>query len=394
MAHAFPLLCWPYKKKISLKVPRVIIGGGVAGATAAILLARANKQVLLIEREQTTRPKICGEFISCAAYDYLSILGIDLIKLGALPITTLRIASGHRVVTAELPFTGWSLSRDKLDEALLQHAAMLGADVRRGLTVRSLQNKLYPLLVVDGLGEIEADTVFMANGKHDLRGAARPTKSEHNLIGFKSYFTLTDKMANALDKQIELFLFAGGYAGLQLVGDKRANLSLLVSQTRFTEAEQNWLQLLDQISAENTLLGSYLSEAVPETDRPLAIFRLPFGFRHQPDGVPNVFRLGDQMACLPSFAGDGISIALHSAFHAVEAYLIGAHADIYHARLRRDLASQFLWGKFLSQLIKTPIGSSFFMTTLSFLPSVMPVLARITRLSSHIQSRAYNMEVF
>lgn len=339
-----------------MREPLVIVGGGVAGATAGILLARAGRRVLLIERERMARTKVCGEFLSCAAYDYLCGLGLDPAALGALPINALRLASGQMQVAVALPFTGWSLPRDVLDEALLQRAAEAGADIRRGIMVRTLRNAECPRLAIDGLGEIEADAVFLASGKHDLRGVGRSTHGVHDLIGLKSYFNLTHDAAQALNNHIELFLFAGGYAGLQLVSPNRANLSLLVSQSRFAAARQDWFMLLDEIRAENAMLGSRLSDALPETDQPRTIFRLPFGFRHRPDGNPHIFRLGDQMACMPSFAGDGMSIALHSAVRATETYLAGDHADGYHAAMRRDLTSQFRWGRILSCLISTGIG--------------------------------------
>ncbi|MDY0870702.1 NAD(P)/FAD-dependent oxidoreductase [Dongia rigui] len=363
-----------------MRVPLVIVGGGVAGAAAAALLARAGQQVTLLERERTAKPKVCGEFLSCAAHDHLVALGLDPAGLGALPISHLRLAAGGRQITAPLPFTGWSLARDVLDEALLQRATALGADIRRGVVVRSLEGGDRPRLIVDMMGEIEAGAVFLATGKHDLRHAARPVTGADDLIGLKTYFHLIRSEAQALKGHIELVLFDGGYAGLQLVGADRANLSLLVSRQRFAAADNDWFRLLGEICTENALLGTRLEHALPETDRPLAIFRLPFGFRHRPDGQAHLFRLGDQMACMPSFAGDGMSIALHSAARAAQAYLAGAHADAYHARMRRELRTQFLWGRLLSQLTGTHAGRALFMGAATTLPAMMPALARLTRL--------------
>lgn len=363
-----------------MRLPLVIAGGGVAGGAAAVLLARTGQRVMLLERERAPKPKVCGEFLSCAAYDHLVRLGLDPAALGALPINRLRLAAGIRQVATPLPFTGWSLPRDVLDEALLQRAMALGADVQRGCMVRSLEGGERPRLIVDGKGEIEAGAIFLATGKHDLRSNPRPVTGAADLIGLKAYLHLTRSEALALGGHIELNLFDGGYAGLQLVGDHRANLSLLVSQARFAATGNDWFRLLDEICAENALLGTRLAHALPETDRPLAIFRLPFGFRHRPDGQAHLFRLGDQMACMPSFAGDGMSIALHSAARATEAYLGGSHADAYHARMRRDLRTQFIWGRLLSRAIGTQAGRAIFMGTAAVLPAMMPALARLTRL--------------
>lgn len=363
-----------------MRTPLVIVGGGVAGGAAAVLLARAGQQVMLLERERAPKPKVCGEFLSCAAYDHLVALGLEPAALGALPISRLRLSAGTRQVAATLPFTGWSLPRDVLDEALLQRASALGADIRRGCVVRTLDGGERPRLTVDGKGEMEAGAVFLASGKHDLRGVAREIAAADDLIGLKAYFHLTGSEAQALEGRIELGLFDGGYAGLQLVGRYRANLSLLVRQERFAATGNDWFRLLDDVCRENTLLGTRLAHALPETDRPLAIFRLPFGFRHRPDGQAHLFRLGDQMACMPSFAGDGMSIALHSAARATQAYLAGDHADTYHAHMRRDLRTQFIWGRLLSQVIGTRSGRALFMAAAAALPTMMPALAHLTRL--------------
>src|SRR5436305_14411939 len=54
----------------------LIIGGGPAGATAAILLAEAGWSVALIERKQFPRRKVCGEYLSATNWPLLSRLGI------------------------------------------------------------------------------------------------------------------------------------------------------------------------------------------------------------------------------------------------------------------------------------------------------------------------------
>ncbi len=54
---------------------------------------------------------------------------------------------------------------------------------------------------------------------------------------------------------------------------------------------------------------------------------------HKPgsDEPAGLYRLGDQMAVTPSFSGDGMSIALHTAFAAVETHLAGEDALAYHS---------------------------------------------------------------
>ncbi|WP_310475146.1 FAD-dependent monooxygenase, partial [Sandarakinorhabdus sp.] len=84
--------------------PPLIVGGGLAGAAAAIDLARAGLPPLLLEREAYAHDKICGEFLSGEAVKALAGLGVDARALGAVPITRVEINAGHRQAAAALPF--------------------------------------------------------------------------------------------------------------------------------------------------------------------------------------------------------------------------------------------------------------------------------------------------
>ena len=100
----------------------VIVGGGLAGASAACILADAGCPTLLIERDAEPRHKVCGEFLSIEAQTYLADLGLDLDRLGASRISRIRLAHGRSTTEADLPFLARGLSRRILDEALLRQA--------------------------------------------------------------------------------------------------------------------------------------------------------------------------------------------------------------------------------------------------------------------------------
>src|ERR1700741_198927 len=97
----------------------VVIGGGPAGAMAALCLARARRDVVLLEREKSPHHKVCGEFLSREAVAYLTQAGVNAIALGAASIDKVRLDIAGRDAVAELPFTALSLSRRTMDEALL-----------------------------------------------------------------------------------------------------------------------------------------------------------------------------------------------------------------------------------------------------------------------------------
>ena len=154
----------------------LILGGGVAGCAASIALARRGRNVTLIEREPTPRHKVCGEFLSGEALEDLEALGIAVGALGAVPIDYVRLAAARRAAEAPLPFPAASLTRKALDTALIAEAITAGVRVIRGRSVQSLNRSttnVWQATLDDGTTQ-EAPTAFLATGKHDLHGHARP----------------------------------------------------------------------------------------------------------------------------------------------------------------------------------------------------------------------------
>ena len=86
----------------------------------------------LIERELTSRHKVCGEFLSGEALEDLSALGIDVVSLGAVPIDRVRLAASSRAAEAPLPFPAASLTRKALDTALISRGHLRRSPRRAG----------------------------------------------------------------------------------------------------------------------------------------------------------------------------------------------------------------------------------------------------------------------
>ncbi len=364
----------------------VVIGGGLAGAAAATRLARAGREVVLLEREAGPVDKVCGEFLSREAGLYLTSLGLDLGALGAVPIEAVRLAMRGRVAAVKLPFPAWSLSRRVLDEALLGRAAAAGATIRRGQRARELarSGESFCVRLEDG-ATIEAHTAFLATGKHDLRGVRRPPGLQDDLLAFKIYYRLASDQAKELSRHVDLVLFEGGYAGLQPVEGGRENLCLLVRRRRFAALGQRWENLLSAICAESPHLDARLRCAEACWARPLSLSAIPYG--HVQRSVDGLFRLGDQAAVIPSFSGDGMSIALHSAELAVQTYLAGRGADVFQRRLSRDVAGQVLLATGLSHALVRGPTQALLSATARLFPGMMAVIASYTRVSDAALAR-------
>src|SRR5438045_8350314 len=125
----------------------VVVGAGPAGATTALLLARAGASVLLLDRARFPRDKPCSEYLSPATTDVLERLGGDI--LGAVERTTHARVYGMKIVApggaamvgrfrrAARPYRR-ALPRTSFDAILVAAAARAGAHVSEATTVENL----------------------------------------------------------------------------------------------------------------------------------------------------------------------------------------------------------------------------------------------------------------
>jgi flavin-dependent dehydrogenase len=90
--------------------------------------------------------------------------------------------------------------------------------------------------------------------------------------------------------------------------------------------------------------------------------------------------VGDQAAVIPSFTGDGMSIALHSAALAAQMYLSGKGTEEYSRTLRTQLGRPMRLATWLSQAMVTAGGRRAAPPLLSLLPRAMQWIAAATRI--------------
>ena len=373
----------PNLNRIPLEDEVLILGGGVAGCAAAIALARKGRGVTLIEREPTPRHKVCGEFLSGEALEDLHALGIDVASLGAAPIEFVRLAAARRAAEAPLPFAAASLTRKALDTALIAEAIAAGVSVERGRSVEALvrtSSGVWQATLDDGSTR-EARTVFLATGKHDLRGYTRP-EDPQRWVAFKMYFRLARAQAAELGRASELMLYPGGYGGIQPVEGGIANLCCVVQQRHLARVGNRWENLLAKMQRDCPHLAMRLAGAEPLLAKPIAITHIPYGYirRTSEDGL---YCIGDQAAVIPSFTGDGISLALHTARCAVAAYVAGEPAPVFQAKLRSSLLAQMRLAEFAADGLNNALARAVLPFCLRVWPGVMRVTAKLTRVAQH-----------
>jgi flavin-dependent dehydrogenase len=357
----------------------VIIGGGPAGAAAAIAIAATGRSVTLIERNAGPADKVCGDFLSAEAIAKIETLGVGL--SAASTIEAVRLVHGKRIAATRLPFAARGLSRRALDEAMLLQARAKGATVLRGDRVSAIEQDHGSLRLDCGsLGRLVADTVFLATGKHELRGVRRPERGA-GLVGLKMYYALAASQLEALRYHVELILFAGGYAGLQLVESDRAVLCALLPAARLRAAGGQWSGLLDALTDECPHLRERLAGARGLLDRPLTIAGLPYGYVHAPDrrDPPGLFRLGDQAAVIASLTGDGVALALGSGSLAARTWIAGRGSAGYRRHLAAGLSRQMRLASAIHRLCLAPRLQPWVAAACQLWPGAMRVAAAATR---------------
>jgi flavin-dependent dehydrogenase len=359
-------------------VENLIVGGGPAGSMLAMRLADAGHQVTLLEREVATHHKVCGEFLSREAVEYLEQSGLSLCELGAAPIRCIRLSAGRHAAYASLPFRAFSLSRYVLDAVMLERAEERGCEVKRGVSVDRVepQDRGWQIQLREGK-TLRAKNVFLANGKHDLHGWSREDGKQCDLVGFKMHWQLNPVQTKAMRGLMELFLFPGGYGGLSLVETETANLCFVVQRSELLRIGP-WGELLASILSENPQLLQRMQGAEALWERPLAVSPIPYGYLvNQPCGL---WCVGDQAAVVPSFTGDGLAIALHSGALAAEMFLAGASPDEYHRKLIAQLSRGISLATRISRAMVTQVGRGIAPLGLRVFPHAVQWIANSTRI--------------
>jgi menaquinone-9 beta-reductase len=284
----------------------IIIGGGLAGLSLSILLARSDIPVLVLEKESYPRQKVCGEYIAMESYDFLSKLGLPLKDMELPNIDTLNLTfPGNKKASCRLPVGGFGISRYTLDKMLADIAIKEGVELVTSERVLSI-NKSQTTVTAQKNNTYSGKLIIGAFGRvSGLDKTLNRKQSGASYIGVK-YHVHADLPENL----IEIHAFPGGYCGISKVDQDKYCMCYLVKSEKLKAVKGDIDTLEQEVLGKNEQLKSYFSDFEKVTER---VTTSQFSFSYKESHQGNLLFSGDAAGFIPPITGNGMSLAFRSA---------------------------------------------------------------------------------
>jgi len=326
-----------------------ILGGGPAGAAAAIAARGEGAPVELYEPSPVPRHRVCGEFLSPEALPLLDSLGVlgECARARPARIARFTLRVGRWEKSARLPEPAWGFSRYRLDRILLDRAAALG--------VRIVPER-----------RTEADVDVVASGRPGFvdvlardfpqierlaRRVVPGGKIQYDhLFGFKAHFRGPSTDA------VELYFSRFGYAGVSAVEDGLVNVCGLVHEHVLEEHGRD----PDALLASQPAVAARLSTLSRKTGWLVAGPVMPTEDLTWRRSGP--YLAGDRLGTFEPFTGTGILAALLSGSMAGRAAARRTAVSTYFSDASRILGRPFLFASAFAAALDT--GLALFLTPL------------------------------
>ena len=322
----------------------IVVGAGPAGSSAAYHLTTCGLDVILIERHELGRDKVCGDGLTPSAVRELVRMGVDT-STWQRNMGLRVIGGGHRLhipwpEQASLPSYGLARRRAELDRDLAEHAADAGARLLTGVTVtgpvttaagrvvgveaRPTARVAYPGIPAPAV--LRAPLVIDAGGvSARLATAVGRHKDERKPLGVavRAYFRSPRAEDAWMESRLELWDgpanrsdLLPGYGWLWSVGDGLVNVGLGSVSSRAATTRVDYRAVFRRWVASapaswgfgpRTRVGRLSSAA------------LPMAFNRKPHYADGLMLLGDAGGMVSPFNGEGIAQALLSGRLAAQA---------------------------------------------------------------------------
>lgn len=363
----------------------IIVGGGLAGLTNAIHLSQNGISVVLIEKNEYPKHKVCGEYISKEVLPYLTYLGIDPFNAGAVDISRFELSTpkGKKIKT-NLPLGGFGISRYLLDNILYKKALKNGVkvikDVANSISFIDLEDR-FEVLCRSGV-KLKSQLVIGAYGKRsniDVSLNRSFIKQKSPYLGVKGHYE-----GDFPSDLVALHNFEGGYCGVSKVENDRINICYLASFKTFKKYKtiENFEE---EVLCKNPHLKEILTNSRSIFEQPLTISQV--SFLPKPTVEGHILMSGDSAGMIHPLCGNGMGMAIHSGLILSEAILSYLNEKV---RNRNTLENEYkkLWNKtFRKRLLAGRLFNSLFgndkvleigLNTLTYTPSLLPFIIKQT----------------
>jgi menaquinone-9 beta-reductase len=308
-------------------VDAVVVGGGPAGSTCALLLARAGLTVTLVERATFPRRKVCGEYLNSGAVAALDRVGVlKEVRAQAFALHGVRLVP-PRAPAVELPFSSGALScaRETLDAILLRAAVYAGVTVVHGRVEDVLRDRgrIDGVLVRNDDGtayEVRARWTVGADGCGSIvarrAGLVRHSWQRPRFAVGGHYTGFGD-----LGAFVEMYVGAGAYFALNPLGHDMTNVMVVVPKA----ALKRWSGFVDEgVAGKAAELGrGHRSFAAAHRVGPRAAYG-PLAHSVRAPIARGAVLIGDAAGFLNPFTGQGVFLALTSAENAARTIIASA----------------------------------------------------------------------
>jgi len=342
----------------------IVVGAGPAGSAAAITLAGSGCRTLVLEKDVFPRRKVCGAYLAAGALTSLKKLDAEaaLLRLGPERIESgsLHLSSGA-AIGFTLPSPGLGISRFALDDLLARRAAESGATIRFGARVMNVARAGAGFRVqLADRGTFDARVVIGAWGRWDALDRSLDRAFFLRRRMFLGWSAELEGDAAALNGQVRLYMFPGGYCGLSRVEERAANLAGVVSARVFQALSGGWDAVMARARRSNAALDADLEGLTPGPGGFLGTG--PVFFTAKPPSEAGLLMVGDAAGMLDPFSGQGQAAALASGLLAGEMaarclsgeIATGDLPSAYAAAWRARFAGRFAWSRVFRRLILSP----------------------------------------
>jgi flavin-dependent dehydrogenase len=361
----------------------LIIGGGLAGLTAAIHLSKIGLQVTLIEKNEFPKHKVCGEYISNEVLPYLNWLDLNIADLNPTNITKLEFsAASGKTIKSTLPLGGFGISRFVLDEYLYKKALENGCTIIEDNVENIVFENNQFIVITANKNCLKSEIVIGAFGKR----STIDQKLNRDFIQKKSYWLAVKAhySGNFPNDVVGLHNFKGGYCGVSKVEKDIINICYLADYETFKQFK-NIEEYQKSVVSQNPHLRVIFEKSKLLFEKPLTISQISF---EKKQAVENhILMIGDTAGLIHPLCGNGMAMAIHSA------KIVSELVEKYFAneiKSRKELEEKYIqeWnfnfkkrlkmGRLLSNLLQKQKLSAVLMRILIIFPFLLSKIIKKT----------------